>query len=71
MQTFCYSGRVYQISSAYLARYVTVERFQFDSPLHGTGNHHLINVTTCDIAHVPTNYSIDQLHPKCVVCKND
>lgn len=46
MQTFRDSGGVYQVALAYLTRYVTIQCFQLDSPLHGTDNHHLITVAT-------------------------
>lgn len=36
-------GSVYQIPTTYLASYVTVESLQLYPPLHGTGNHHLID----------------------------
>lgn len=43
MQAFGDSGRIYEVSLAYLARDVRVERLQLDAPLH---SHHRITGST-------------------------
>lgn len=43
MQAFGDSGRIYEVSLAYFARDVRVERLQLDAPLH---SHHRITGST-------------------------